>query len=59
MLIPVLLVNLAQTVLRICTIPQFLWMLFKKERNAGIARFGEGPAALTAGDDPLFHWPAL
>jgi hypothetical protein len=49
MLILVLLVNLAQTVLGICAILQFLWMLFAKERNAGIARFGQGIA----------HWLAV
>jgi hypothetical protein len=49
MLVLVLLVNLAQTVLGICAILQFLWMLFAKERNAGIARFGQGIA----------HWLAV
>jgi hypothetical protein len=49
MLILVLLVNLAQTVLGICAILQFLWMLFTKERNAGIAQFGQG----------LAHWLAV
>jgi len=49
MLILVLLVNLAQTVLGISAILQFLWMLFAKERNAGIARFGQGIA----------HWLAV
>jgi len=49
MLILVLLVNLAQTVLGISAILQFLWMLFAKERNAGIARFGRGIA----------HWLAV
>ena len=49
MLILVLLVNLAQTVLGISAILQFLWMLFAKERNAGIARFGQG----------LAHWLAV
>ncbi|HSM27548.1 MAG TPA: DUF4389 domain-containing protein [Thioalkalivibrio sp.] len=44
MLILVLLVNLAQTALGICAILQFLWMLFAKERNAGIAWFGAGLA---------------
>ena len=38
MLILVLLVNLAQTVLGICAILQFFWMLFTKERNAGITQ---------------------
>ena len=49
MLILVLLVNLAQTVLGISAILQFLWMLFAKERNAGIARLGQG----------LAHWLAV
>ena len=49
MLILVLLVNLAQTVLGISAILQFLWMLFASERNAGIARFGQGIA----------HWLAV
>ena len=49
MLVLVLLVNLAQTVLGISAILQFLWMLFAKERNAGIARFGQG----------LAHWLAV
>ena len=49
MLVLVMLVNLAQTVLGICTILQFLWMLFAKERNATIARFGQGIA----------HWLAV
>ena len=49
MLILVLLVNLAQTVLGICAILQFFWMLFTNERNAGIAWFGQGIA----------HWLAV
>ena len=49
MLVLVLLVNLAQTVLGICAILQFLWMLFAQERNAGITRFGQGIA----------HWLAV
>ncbi|MFO8005131.1 DUF4389 domain-containing protein [Thioalkalivibrio sp.] len=49
MLVLVLLVNLAQTVLGISAILQFLWMLFAKERNAAIARFGQG----------LAHWLAV
>ena len=49
MLILLLLVNLAQTVLGISAILQFLWMLFAKERNLGIARFGQGIA----------HWLAV
>ncbi|ANB01801.1 DUF4389 domain-containing protein [Ectothiorhodospira sp. BSL-9] len=51
MLILVLLVNLAQTVLGICAILQFFWMLFTNERNPGIAWFGQGLArwlAITA-----------
>ena len=49
MLVLVLLVNRAQTVLGISAILQFLWMLFAKERNAAIARFGQGIA----------HWLAV
>jgi hypothetical protein len=49
MLVLVLLVNLAQTVLGVCAILQFLWMLFAKERNPGIARLGRGIA----------HWLAV
>ena len=41
MLVLVLLVNLAQTVLGISAIVQFLWMLFASERIEGIARFGQ------------------
>ena len=44
MLILVLLVNLAQTILGVCAILQFFWMLFARERNPGIARFGQGIA---------------
>jgi hypothetical protein len=44
MLILLLLVNLAQTVLGVCAILQFGWMLFARERNRGIARFGQGIA---------------
>jgi hypothetical protein len=49
MLVPVLLVNLAQTVLWVCALLQFLWMLFGRERNAAIVRFGQGIA----------HWLAV
>jgi hypothetical protein len=65
MLVLVLLVNLAQTVLGIFAILQFLWMLFASERNAGIARFGQGIAhwlAVTArfltgeSDERPFRW---
>ena len=41
MLVLVLLVNLAQTILGLCATLQFFWMLFARERNPGIARFGE------------------
>lgn len=44
MLILVLLVSLAQTVLGLCAIMQFFWMLLAKERNPAIARLGEGLA---------------
>lgn len=49
MLILMLLENTAQAELGISAILQFLWMLFAKERNAGIARFGQGIA----------HWLAM
>lgn len=49
MLILVLLVNLAQAILGVCAILQFLWMLFANERNPGIAGFGQGIA----------HWLAV
>ena len=35
-----ILANLALTVLGICALFQFLWMLFTRERNALIAEFG-------------------
>jgi hypothetical protein len=44
MLALILLVNLAQTVLGICAIVQFLWMLIADERNVHVARFGGGLA---------------
>jgi Flp pilus assembly protein TadB len=65
MLVLVILVNLAQTVLGVCAILQFLWMLLSKERNARIADFGEGVAnwlTITArflsggSDDRPFPW---
>ena len=49
MLVLVLLLSLAQTVPGISAILQFLWMLFAKERKAGIAPFGQGVA----------HWLAV
>ena len=67
MLILVLLVNLAQTILGVCAILQFFWMLFARERNPGIARFGQGIAhwlAVTsqfltgAADERPFPWTA-
>jgi len=67
MLILVLLVNLAQTILGVCAIIQFFWMLFARERNSGIAHFGEGIAhwlAVTsrfltgAADERPFPWTA-
>jgi hypothetical protein len=42
MLVLVLLVNLAQTVLGVCALIQFLWMLLTDERNEPVARFGAG-----------------
>jgi Flp pilus assembly protein TadB len=65
MLVLVILVNLAQTVLGICAVVQFFWMLIARERNAGLARFGRGLANwlavtarfLTAGSDARpFPW---
>jgi hypothetical protein len=67
MVILVLLVNLAQTILGLCATIQFFWMLFARERNSGIARFGEGVAhwlAVTsrflsgAADQRPFPWTA-
>lgn len=40
MLIVLLLLHLALTVLWICALFQFLWMLFARERNIRIAEFG-------------------
>lgn len=65
MLVLVLLVNLAQTVLGVCAILQFLWMLIARERNEMIAGFGEGLSnwlAITArflsghSDEKPFPW---
>ena len=67
MLVLIILVNLAQTVLGVCAIFQFLWMLFTGERNALIAEFGGGVAnwlAITArfvsggSDEKPFPWTA-
>ncbi len=67
MLVLVMLVNLAQTILALCATLQFFWMLFARERNPGIARFGEGIAhwlAATsrfltgAADERPFPWTA-
>lgn len=44
MLVLVLLVNLAQTVLGICALIQFIWMLVTDARNEPVARFGAGVA---------------
>ncbi len=49
MLILVALVQLTQTILALCAVFQFCWMLFAKERNARVARFGTG----------LAHWLAM
>lgn len=65
MLVLVLLVNLAQTVLAVCAIIQFFWMLIGGKRNARLVTFGRGIANwlavtarfLTAGsDEPPFPW---
>lgn len=67
MLIFVVLVQLAQTILGLCAVFQFCWMLFAKERNARVARFGAGLAhwlAVTArfvtggSDERPFPWSA-
>lgn len=42
MLVLVLLVQLAQTVLGVCAIVQFLWMAIAKHRNARIGKFADG-----------------
>jgi Flp pilus assembly protein TadB len=49
MLVLVVLVQLAQTILGVCAVFQFCWMLFAKERNVRVARFGAG----------LAHWLAV
>lgn len=65
MLVLVLLVNLAQTILGVCAIIQFCWMLIAGERNSAIAGFGRGVAnwlGITArfltglSDDRPFPW---
>lgn len=67
MLVLVVLVQLAQTILGLCALFQFCWMLFAKERNARVARFGAGLArwlAVTArfvtggSDERPFPWSA-
>jgi hypothetical protein len=67
MLVLVILVNLSQTVLGVCAIFQFLWMLFTGGRNARVAEFGRGVAnwlAITArflsgsSDEKPFPWTA-
>lgn len=40
MLVLLILFQIGQTVLIACTIIQFLWMLFAKEKNAFVAEFG-------------------
>lgn len=42
MLVLVLLVNLAQAVIGLVGLIQFLWMLIARERNAALAEFAEG-----------------
>ena len=42
MLVLVFLVQLAQTVLGVCAIVQFLWMVIAKHRNARVAQFANG-----------------
>jgi hypothetical protein len=67
MLVLVLLVNLAPNILGLCATIQFFWMLYARERNPRIARFGEGIAHwlgatsrfLTgAADERPFPWTA-
>jgi hypothetical protein len=41
MLILVILLRIAEIVLFVCAVLQFGWLLFAKNRNANIARFGE------------------
>ena len=41
MLILLLFLNLAQSLLGLCALVQFLWMLVAREPNAHIATFGE------------------
>jgi hypothetical protein len=41
LLVLLMLANLAQTVLALCTLFQFLWMLFANERNDRIAALGQ------------------
>lgn len=43
-LVLMILANLALTVLAVCAVVQFFWMLIAKERNAQIVGFGEGLA---------------
>lgn len=42
MAVLVVLVNLAQLLIGVTGLIQFLWMLIAKERNAALAEFGEG-----------------
>lgn len=64
-LLLLVLAHLAQWLLVICAVLQFLWMLLGKERNAGIARFaqdlGRWQAATAcfaggAADEKPFPW---
>lgn len=67
MLILLLLLHLALTVLWICAVFQFLWMLFARQRNTHIGEFGAQVAnwmAMSAGfvsgssDQKPFPWTA-
>jgi hypothetical protein len=46
MLVMLVLLRVATTLLTLCAVIQFLWMLIGKSRNEGIKSFGEG----------LAHW---
>lgn len=53
MLIMLVLLRVATTLISLCAVIQFLWMLIGKSRNAGIQRFGDGLAKWMA-DASLF-----
>jgi hypothetical protein len=67
MLVFLVLINVALYLLGICALVQFLWMLFGKERNQGIAGFADGLAVWLAAaarfvsgraDERPFPWAA-